>query len=358
MAHESTEPINPAPFIDQPTKSEPLKGVTPMTRFYVERREDHLARELIKRQGVTLTITGPRYVGKTSMLMRLEAQAIELGKRVVALNFLQEFDQPALASADVFFHQFCKLVTDELGLEDQIEKQWYPSLGNSQRCTRYMSRYLLQQVDNPLLLALDNVDAVFNADFCDDFFGMLRGWHDSRGRLSQPVWQQLDLVLVTSTEPYRLIKDPHQSLFNVSIVIDLLDFTQDEVTQLNQLYGSPLKTDRQVQELMKLVAGHPDLVRRALEWVASGRCQPAELFSRAIDDQGPFGRHLKRHLEWLSKLPLEKTALLQVIENNTLSNEPMFFRLQGAGLIRRGRNNIVPRCLLYAEYFRERLQHD
>lgn len=321
--------------------------------FYVERREDQLIKELIKRQGVTITIKGPRYVGKSSMLMRLEAE-VSNSKRVVILDFRQfGLGQPELAKAEVFFYQFCKLLTDELRIEDQIERYWHSSYSLPQRCTRYMERYLLKQLDRPLVLAMDDVDRVFNTGFCDDFFGMLRGWHDYRARVAQPIWRQLDLVLVTSTEPYRFIKDPNQSLFNVSVIIDLPDFTTAQVNQLNHYYGAPLKAD-EVRRLMDLVAGHPDLVRRALEWVASIKGSPTELFGRASDDHGPFGPHLKRHLTWLLEHPEEKAAMLQVLEHQTLSkaSAPIFFRLEGAGLVYREKDRVEPRCQLYADYFK------
>ncbi|MBE7472472.1 MAG: hypothetical protein DPW09_22620 [Anaerolineae bacterium] len=324
--------------------------------FYVERREDHLLRELIKRQGVTITIKGPRYVGKSSMLMRLAAEASRL-KRVVILDFRQfGLGRSELANAADFFYQFCQALTDELQLEDQIEKYWDPAYSNPRRCTRYMELHLLKQLGGPLLLAMDEADRLFNTDFCDDFFGMLRGWHDYRALTSPAIWRQLDLILTTSTEPYRFIKDPNQSLFNVSISIDVPDFTADQIAQLNGYYGSPLNTD-EVRRLMELAAGHPDLARRALEWVAGGRGQATDLFNQATDDYGPFGPHLRRHLDWLLKHPQEKAAMIQVIEHHTLSKAslPVLFRLEGAGLVRRDKQQIVPRCQLYADYFREQL---
>jgi hypothetical protein len=51
------------------------------------------------------------------------------------------------------------------------------------------------------MLAMDEVETVFDTAFRSDFFGMLRSWHNSRVPTS-PAWIKLDLALVTSTEPY------------------------------------------------------------------------------------------------------------------------------------------------------------
>src|SRR6185503_4174167 len=97
---------------------------------------------------------------------------------------------------------------------------------------------ILKAINEPLVLAMDEVESMFDADFRSDFFGMLRGWHNSRA--AKPAWRQLDLALVTSTEPYQLIANLNQSPFNVGQVVTLDDFTSDEVHVLNERHGIPL----------------------------------------------------------------------------------------------------------------------
>ena len=190
----------------------PEGTMDPESRFYIKREEDRRALAAIKRQGVTITIKAPRQVGKSSLLLQIIAAATKLGKQVAFLDF-QMFDKSALSNADLFFRQFCVWLTDELDLPNRVADYWEPSLGNSQRCTRYMRHYILKEIDRPLVLAMDEVDSVFDTDFRSDFFGMLRSWHNSRA--SKAIWKQLDLALVTSTEPYLLIENLNQSPFNV-----------------------------------------------------------------------------------------------------------------------------------------------
>lgn len=226
-------------------------------------------------------------------------------------------------------------------------------LGNSQRCTRYVGRYLLKEFGNPIVLAMDEVERVFDTDFRSDFFGMLRSWHNSRA--TTPIWKQLDLALVTSTEPYQLIDNLNQSPFNVGLVIDLEDFTAAQVADLNRCHGSPFNASEEKQ-LIALLGGHPYLVRLALYSVASDRLYPTELFANAIADNGPFGNHLRNHLFRLHNKQELVHGMFQVIRQNTCEDERIFFRLRGAGLVRREGRVVFPRCQLYTDYFWEHLR--
>jgi hypothetical protein len=338
----------------QPQSLEMPEGtMETQSKFYVERASDAIAQAAIARQGVTITIKGPRQMGKSSLLIRTMAAAANNNKRVTYLDF-QLVDKKSLTNADLFFRQFCSWLTDELELEDRVDEHWSSPLGNSQRCTRYVSRYLLRELDAPLVLAMDEVESIFDTDFRSDFFGMLRSWHNSRANVS--IWKQLDLVMVTSTEPYQLIDNLNLSPFNVGEVIELTDFTSAQVAALNIYHGSPLN-EQEERQLMSLLGGHPYLVRRALYMIASQRLSVAQLFARATEDGGPFDDHLCYHLFRLHDQEELVKGLRKVISHNTCQNEHIFFRLRGAGLVRREGHAVVPRCQLYADYFREHL-HD
>jgi hypothetical protein len=323
------------------------------SKFYIERPEDGIALSAIKQPGVTITIKGARQMGKSSLLNRIKAAAHQAGKQVVFIDF-QLFDQGMAQDPELFFQQFCLFLVDELDLEDCVADYWQrPQESNRQRCNRFMRRHVLKQINSPLVLAMDEVESIFDTPCRTDFFGMLRSWHNQRA--SSPLWQQLDLALVTSTEPYQLIDDLNQSPFNVGEVLELDDFTPTQVAELNRRHGEPLPPEH-IQQLMALLHGHPYLVRRALYLVASGRLTPTELFQSAAKDRGPFGDHLRNHLTRLYERPDQVTALLQVIRNYTCPDRHLFFSLRGAGLIRRDNQAVVPRCQLYADYFRENLR--
>ena len=319
--------------------------------FYTLRASDHVAHKVIGQEGATITIKGPRQIGKSSLLVRLADTAKQAGKCVVTLDF-QEFDRATLASADQFFRLFCARIAYKLRQEDKLDECWNTQFGNIMRCTDYFEQHLLANLSSPLVLALDEVDRLFEADFRSDFFGMLRSWHNERS--SSHIWRPVDLVLVTSTEPYQLIDNLNQSPFNVGEVIELADFTPGQIVDLNACHGAPLSA-AQVQQLTELVGGHPYLTRKALYEVAIGHSSAQLLFQDATSDQSPFATHLSHHLTRLNTKEELTRGMAQVIRSQTCPDDQVFSRLQSAGLVRRERGAVVPRCQLYADYFRERL---
>lgn len=351
----TSEPALPEPsaFAQPPSRLEMPEGtMMPQSKYYVERSLDALAlREIEEDSGVTITIKGPRQMGKSSLLIRVIDAAVKSGKQVAFLDF-QLFNKAAFSDADTFFYQFATWLVDELGLDDKIEEHWKPQLGNSQRCSRYVERYLLAEVEQPILLAMDEVESVFDTPFRSDFFSMLRSWHNSRA--TKAAWRKLSLAFVTSTEPYQFIDNLNLSPFNVGLNIELGDLSKEQVADLNLRHGSPFNSSEE-RELFALLNGHPYLTRRALYLVASHQITPVELFKQAIHDRGPFGDHLRYHLfRMQGKTELIK-ALLHIISKNVLPDDEVAFRLQSAGLVRKTGNEVMPRCKLYSAYYGERL---
>jgi AAA-like domain/CHAT domain len=327
--------------------------MSPESRFYVERPGDGVALATIRQQGVTLTIKGPRQMGKSSMLIRAIDAAMKVGKKVAYLDF-QLFEKNVLSDAEVFYRQFCIKLTEELKLPNRRDDFCQSGGGNTQGCTTYMKDYVLPELGSPLLLAMDEVDRIFDADFRSDFFGMLRSWHNNRAWPSTSIWKQFDLALVTATEPYHLIANLNQSPFNVGEVILLSDFTLEQVAELNQRHGSPLARG-QVPQLNELLHGHPYLVRRALYVLASQQLGFEELLSQAKQEQGPFGNHLRFLLLSIYGNQGLVQGLIQVMQNNTCTDERIKRLLMTAGLIRQEGQRLVPRCPLYMNYFQEHL---
>jgi hypothetical protein len=315
--------------------------------FYIERDDDARARAALTRQGVTITIKGPRQVGKSSLLIRVHEAAARQGKRVALLDF--QLLRPMLADADAFFRQFAALLSYTLRLEDRSAEYWSLPLPNPFRCTEYVARCLLGALDQPLLLAMDEVDSVFESSFRTDFFGMLRAWHNSRAY--DPAWKQVDLALVTSTEPYYFIDNLNQSPFNVGEVIELSPFSLEQVAELNRRHGLPLRPE-QAAALATLVNGHPYLVRRGLYLVANGRFAPGDLFGPVTDEGGPFADHLRSLLTRLHNKPDLVAGLRQVLQTQSCPTD-LCFRLRGAGLVRREQSRVLPSSPLYAAFFQE-----
>jgi len=321
--------------------------------FYIERESDTEAIDSMgKPQGVTITIKGPRQMGKSSLLNRLLSVGNENNMRTAFIDF-QLIESASMENVDVFYKQFCSLLSWEFEIEDLTEKYWEPPLGQVQKTTNYLQKHLLKKIqDAQIFLAMDEVERMFASPFRSDFFSMLRSWHNNRARGGD--WMRFNMALVTSTEPYQLIENLNQSPFNVGVIVELNDFNKQQVVDLNARHGNILDQG-QVDQLFGLLGGHPYLTRKALFLIGKGNSTFGELLENAYEDNGPFGDHLRNHLFRLSGKKELQDGLMEVIIDNNCSDDRVFFQLRGAGLVKRQGNNELPRNPLYAKYFKDRL---
>jgi AAA-like domain/TIR domain/CobQ/CobB/MinD/ParA nucleotide binding domain len=323
--------------------------VSPRSPFYVARQADDHALEVVRMLGGTIMIKGPRQTGKTTLLLRMLNEAAASGKRVAYLDF-HLFDRETLSRSRRFFRQFCIWLTEQLGVENRVWE--YFDEGDKspiQMCTDYVESYLLQQEELlPVVIAMDEVDRLAPTPFAEDFFSMLRSWHNLRA--SEEAWGQVSIVMATSADPYTFIRDVSRSPFNIGTVIELADFTPEQTDDLNRRHGLPL-TRHELRQFTELVGGHPYLVRRALYLIADRKLLFSDLLEHAAEEDGPFGDHLRSHLFYLQSRPELLEALRVIIKQGKCPDMRAYFELHSAGLVARQRQDVSPRCRLYADFF-------
>ena len=318
--------------------------------FYVERPpiESRCYEEILK-PGALIRIKAPRQMGKTSLMARILFQAGQRGYRTAQLSF-QLADSKVFAELDEFLRWFCASVTRRLELPNRLANHWEEFLGSKENCTTYFERYLLSAINQPLVLALDEVDCVFqHPKIASDFFGLLRAWHeDAKNR---DIWKKLRLVVVHSTEPY-IQMDVNQSPFNVGLPTELPEFNREQVLDLARRYGLNWQTT-QVEQLMAMLGGHPYLVRVALYHIRRQDITLEQLLQSAATDAGLFGDHLRRHWWNLKQHPELTDAITKIVTATTpVQLEPTeAFKLKSMGLVDWQNNGVVLSRNLYRQYF-------
>jgi serine/threonine-protein kinase len=292
-------------------------------------------------------------MGKSSLMSRVLLHASQQGYRTASLNF-QSADSEFLTSLDKFLQWFCAIIARELDLDDKLADYWKPFLGSKDRCTEYFQRYLLRESTTPLTLGLDEVDQIFqHPEIATDFFGLLRAWHE-KGK-NQALWQRLRLVIVHSKEVY-IPLNINQSPFNVGVPIELPELNQSQVRDLVRRHSLNW-SEKQLEQLMAMMGGHPYLVRVALYQIARGKITLEKLLQVAPTEEGPYYDHLRRHLLNLEENASLVAAIKQVVE----ANHPVeikaaeAFKLRSMGLVKFQGNAVTPLCEMYRQYFRDRL---
>jgi AAA-like domain len=206
------------------------------------------------------------------------------------------------------------------------------------------------------VLALDEVDRLFNHVYASEIFGLFRSWHNLRALYPQGPFIRLTIAIAYATEAHLFISDLHQSPFNVGTRLALEDFTEEQLAELNGRYGHPLVDNEQIVRFHRLIGGHPYLAQRGFYELHQKRAVLSALEQNADQDDGPFGDHLHRLLVSLSLdqgLLEELRAFL--LSGSTLSNSA-FYRLRSAGVLS-GEAAAEPRarCELYVRYLKKHL---
>jgi hypothetical protein len=218
----------------------------------------------------------------------------------------------------------------------------------------YFHTYLLEQINSPLALALDEADWVFQyPEIAEEFFSLLREWYEEAKNLD--IWQRLRVIVAYSTEVY-IPLNIHQSPFNVGLPVELSEFSLQQVQELAQRHKLNL-VDCQIEQLMAMLGGHPYLVRVALYHIGRQYVTLEQLLQAAPTEAGIYGEHLRRHLGSLQENLELSTAFKKVVNaDSPVQLEPMQVpQLQRMGLVQVHGNDVTPRCNLYRQYFRDRL---
>jgi hypothetical protein len=342
----STPPVAPATnaIPDLSTFRAPGGTMPPDDEFYIERRADRSAQAAASKPRETIVIKGPRQFGKSSLLARYLARCRANGKLSVVVDFTR-FDAAIISNYGTFLSALASHVALRLQQPHSGNE-----IGTQQQFLNFFESTLLPVLTAPVALAFDETDRILQQSYAEDFFLMVRMWHNDSGDPCNP-WYRVSLALVTSTEPKLFIKNPLHSPFNVGETLALEPLAPAAIVELNRRYAAPLSaTD--CAKLHHLVGGHPFLIPDAFYKLYGPKRMPFQEFvTGASLSDGPFGEHLRAMLHNVKTSGL-LAALKEMILHGTVNQEDDYLRLEGAGLVRRENGRIVPAAQIYAEFFR------
>ncbi|NEO29154.1 MAG: molecular chaperone Tir [Symploca sp. SIO3C6] len=328
--------------------------------IYVERPPiEELCYETLLQPGSLIRIKAPSLMGKTLLISKVLDKLAKQNFRKVYLNF-HLAEEKDFGNLEKFLKWFCVSVSQSLGLENKLTDYWDGEFSTSKvNCTIYFEKYLLAKNNKPLVLCLDEVDRVFDKrEVAGDFFGLLRAWHE-QGRVST-IWKRLRLVVAHSTEVY-IPLHINESPFNVGVPIELPEFTLEQVRDLAKLHDLDW-TDAQVKQLMEMVGGHPHLVEQAFSHLkVNKKISLEQLLETAATEEGIYSSHLRRLWRVIEQQTELLEALKKVVTTDTsdtlVSLKPILaYKLHSTGLVDLKGDQVMTRCNLYRQYFRNRIE--
>ncbi|MDJ0574750.1 MAG: AAA-like domain-containing protein [Xenococcaceae cyanobacterium MO_234.B1] len=324
--------------------------------FYIERPPiEQNCYKAIMKPGALLRIKAPAKMGKTLLLERILDYASQQNYKTVKLDF-QLADHSVLTDFKTFLQWFCVSVADSLDLEDKLDEYWRDIYGLNKNCTRYFQKYLLSVTDTPLVLALDNFERLFaEKKIFGEFCLLLRGCYETakQGTRVGQLWKKLRLIVVYSTDDYPKLNTNH-SPFNVGLLFELFNLTQQQVKQLVELYKLAEQLDLQgISSLMALVEGNPYLIKRALFCLKNQSLSLEQLLQTAPTEEGIYSDRLRQLLWSLQQNPQLKAAFEQVVTSSSpvLLDTEIGFKLKSMGLVKLSGDGYLTSCDLYRQYF-------
>lgn len=329
----------------------PGRPMKPDSPFYVQPKIAVRCCEEVLVPGQLIRIRAPQMTGKTSLLYQILNQARQQRYRTIALNLRYDVDSSDLENLATFLAWFCRAIALSLGLPATA----LPT--TKLDCTAYVQDQILVNLEAPLVVALDEVEVLFDhVAIAQDFFSLLRGWHESAKEPGlEIIWEKLRLVIVHSTNAY--IHFACSPFENVGYVVGLPPLPAEQVQALAQRYGLHHFTAAAGDRLMALVGRHPYLIQQAFYSLARDGLTLDTLLAEAATLGGIYRSHLQELLQRLDESPQVNLAeaLRQVIaaEGTVRLNQEQTFRLVGLGLVQLQGNQVCISCELYQQFFQD-----
>jgi hypothetical protein len=325
--------------------------------YYVKRPPiEKICFESIQHPSCLIRIKGCHQMGKTFLMQKILSYAENRGYKTILLN-LQLVEQKVVSNLDSFLRWFCIISTRRLNLPNRLDEYWdVDLLSSSMCCTNYFEEYLLNHINEPIVLGIDELGWLSETPtVIEDFLGMLRAWHEQSKY--QKSWRKLRIIMTYHKELYTE-RSTKTSPFNQGIPISLSEFTLEQVKDLIQRYGFNWTTE-EIEQLMALVGGYPWLIQHALEQMQYQDVTLNQILDTAIKETGIYSHHLQQKLLDLQHHPSLLSAFSLVINSLKIPqgeiNALTLNDLAGLGLVKVEDQFVKPSCELYTQYFLNRL---
>lgn len=329
--------------IPYPSSAVPLES----NRYLHRSRVDDRAFAEIIQPGCVIRIKAPSGFGKTSLLLRLLHHVHQLGYATASID-LRQTDTETLAAPHTFLRWFCAALSRKLNLSIHLDDYWDDLLGSNLSTTLYLREAILPHLNSPLVLALNEVERVFEyPQTAKNLLPLLRSWHEESQH--DDVWKQLRLIVAYSTDAY-LPLDINQSPFNIGLPLTLPEFTPQEVQALASFYSVNL-SEAECTRLIALIGGNPALVGLALYHLHQGMMLE-NLLQTATTLKGIYRNSLQRLLAQLNANPQWVESLQRLTQADAITVDPVLaYKLEGMGLIKPALGGWQFSCELYRTYF-------
>ncbi|MCP4661293.1 MAG: hypothetical protein GY856_38300, partial [bacterium] len=167
-------------------------------------------------------------------------------------------------------------IVNQLELESDLDVFWeeHSRLSPVHRWSRFLRQVLLEEVAEPIVLFIDEIDSVLVLPFStDDFFASIRATYNQRA--GDSAFERLTFCLLGVAAPSDLMKDPQRTPFNIGRPIPLNDFNPSEAgTLLLALAELSREPEALLTAVLAWSDGHPYMTQVILKRLSDEDGEP------------------------------------------------------------------------------------
>lgn len=252
------------------------------SELYVARAADRQLRDVLSDMGRPGYVLVARQMGKTNLLLNAKTELQDENNVFVYIDLTNR-----LATLRECFRNIIDLA---LETHEGIGQ----SVGSEIRGRRTAQleipahkeheielKTILRSISGKLVIILDEIDALTNQDYSDQFFAQIRSTFFS-SRVNFPEFHRLNYILSGVAEPTEIIKNPKISPFNIGIKIYLADFSYEEYCTF--LRKAQLDLSAEIREqIFSWVNGNPRMTWDICSAVEDKLLANAEICTETID---------------------------------------------------------------------------
>lgn len=228
-------------------------------------------------------IFNARQMGKSSLRVqtthRLQSEGIACG--IIEVSAIVEHGM----TSEAWYLGVIRRLSRSLGIKFKILPWWRErdGLPPSQRFSEFIEDVLFKEIQQPIVIFIDEIDSLFQFDFNDDFFSLIRNFYQERAEHSD--YRRLTIALLGVATPSELIAAPNRTPFNIGTAIQLKGFTLAEAKPLSagmaHLSEYPVGL---IEAILRWTGGQPFLTQKLCQLVVSGaNIRPKEYPAPYID---------------------------------------------------------------------------
>jgi hypothetical protein len=236
---------------------------------YVERQaDDDLYNEIMKRNFCYVLTS--RQTGKSSLMVRTAGRLREAAIKVIVLD-LTAIGQNL--TAEQWYDGLAGRIGQQMDLENEVDQFWldHQRLGPMLRLMRVIRQVILTKCSRPIVIFVDEIDAIRSLPFpTDEFFAGIREFYNRRSEDAE--LERLSFCLLGVAMPSDLIRNHQTTPFNIGERIELSDFTDEEAAPLLRgLRRRDSEANALLTNVLRWTGGHPYLTQRLCQAVAEDR---------------------------------------------------------------------------------------